>query len=253
MLRLALHTAILTSASAACELKPVRLLSLSRSPVSLGFSVLPRLPVYISQVRLRTNNLDAPLGVPVHQPRLSWGFEATTSPPARGLAQAAYRIQAASQADSSAGSADIWDSGKVASSDSLEIFFGGTADILKPSQTVHWKVTVWYEGGPAEGCQSAPSVFETALAAGEAGWAGTQWLARYPPAPLNASGCELYDDRSERTQAPRFRSEVHRHFPLCRSSPHTKLVSRCGAGRCSASDRQRSGVHRGPGLLSTVH
>ncbi len=157
-------------------------------------------------MRLRTNNLDAPaLGVPVHRPRLSWGFEATTSPPERGLMQTAYRIQATSQADSEA---IIWDSGKVASGESLEIAFGGSENPLKPSQTVHWKVTVWYEHGPAEGCPSAPSVFETALAGGEAGWTGTEWLARYPPAPLNATSCDLYDDQTERTQAPRFRSEI---------------------------------------------
>ncbi len=159
----------------------------------------------LKPVRLRTNNLDAPLGVPVHQPRLSWGFEATTSPPTRGLMQAAYRIQATSKAGSGA---NIWDSGKVASGESLEIAFGGSENPLKPSQTVHWKVTVWYDNGPAEGCSSEPSVFETALAAGEAGWTGTEWLARYPPAPLNATGCDLYDDQTDRTQAPRFRSEI---------------------------------------------
>lgn len=180
MLQLALHTTILALASAACEMKPVR---------------------------LRTNNLDGPLGVPVHRPRLSWGYEATSSPPARGLTQTAYRIEAASKAGREA-PADIWDSGKVVSGDSVEIAFGGGADLLKPSQTVHWKVTVWYDHGPAEGCPSTSSFFETALAAGEAGWVGTEWLARYPPALLNSTSCDLYDDQAERTQAPRFRSEI---------------------------------------------
>lgn len=182
LLLLLLHATLARATSSACKMTPVR---------------------------LRVNNLADPLGVPVLQPRLSWGLvAAASSPPARGLVQTGYRIEASSKPDF--GTADIWDSGLQHSSESLEIVFGGTdsAAELKPSQAVHWRVTVHYADGPAAGCTSAPAKFETALAAGEAGWAGSEWLARYPPAPLNASGCELYDDQSERTQAPRFRAEV---------------------------------------------
>ena len=158
----------------------------------------------MTPARLRVNNLEQPLGVPVKAPRLSWALEASSSPPARGLLQTAYRIEASSKPG---GSADLWDSGKVPSADSLEILFGGKD--LAPSTAVHWKVTAWHAGAPAAGCPSAEAaVFETALAAGEAGWAGSDWLARYPQAPLNASSCDLYADDNDRTQAPRFRAEL---------------------------------------------
>jgi alpha-L-rhamnosidase len=157
----------------------------------------------MTPARLRVNNLDSPLGVAAKDPRLSWALEAASSPPARGLVQTAYRIEASSKMGAAA---DIWDSGKITSADTLEILFGGKG--LKPSTAVHWKVTTWHAGAPAAGCASAPAVFETALAAGEAGWAGSDWLARYSQAPLNASSCALYADNTERTQAPRFRAEV---------------------------------------------
>jgi hypothetical protein len=158
----------------------------------------------MTPIRLRVNNLEAPLGVPIKAPRLSWALEASSSPPARGLVQTAYRIEASSKPG---GPADLWDSGKVSSANSLEILFGGKD--LAPSTAVHWKVTAWHAGSPAAGCPSAEAaVFETALAAGEAGWAGSDWLARYAQAPLNASSCDLYADDNDRTQAPRFRAEL---------------------------------------------
>lgn len=173
---LALSTMLASASATACEMTPAR---------------------------LRVNNLDSPLGVPVKDPRLSWALEAASSPPARGLVQTAYRIEASSKPG---GPADLWDSGKISSANSLEILFGGKG--LKPSTAVHWKVTAWHAGSPAAGCPSAAAVFETALEAGEAGWAGSDWLARYPQQALNASSCDLYADNNDRTQAPRFRAEL---------------------------------------------
>ena len=152
--------------------------------------------------RLRVNNLENPLGTPLDGKTVfSWGLVATASPPPKGAVQSAYRIECSSKG--AGGAADLWDSGKVESSESLQVPYGGKA--LKPSQLVHWKVSVW---SGAEACGAASGTFETALAAGEAGWAGSEWLARFPQSPLNATSCDLYDDESERNEAPRFRSEV---------------------------------------------
>jgi alpha-L-rhamnosidase len=78
---------------------------------------------------------------------------------------------------------------------------------LRASQRVHWTVQVFDGGGHA--CEpAAASWFETALEPGEKGWQGSEWLARFAPAPLNASGCDLYDPSNPRTHAPRFRAKL---------------------------------------------
>ena len=45
-------------------------------------------------------------------------------------------------------------------------------------------------------------------APGEAGWVGSEWLARFAPAPLDPSSCDLYDPTQERVHAPRFRAKL---------------------------------------------
>lgn len=154
--------------------------------------------------RLRTNSLQHALGVGLATPpRLSWALEATAGTAARGLVQSAYRVSACSS--ESCATADVWDSGRVASSETLEVAVRAAG--LGPSQRVHWKVQVWDGGGAA--CEpSALAWFETALAPGEAGWAGSEWLARFAPAPLDDASCDLYDPSRERTHAPRFRAKL---------------------------------------------
>lgn len=158
--------------------------------------------------RLRTNNLagndvlsDA-LGVAMTSPpRLNWALESTDTA-ARGLVQSAYRVSVCSSEPCTA--ADLWDSGKVTSAETLEVAVGGK---LRPSQRAFWKVEVW--DGDGNACEaSAVAWFETALAPGEAGWAGSEWLARFAPAPLNESSCDLYDPAQERVHAPRFRAKL---------------------------------------------
>ena len=88
------------------------------------------------------------------------------------------------------GVAALQDSGKVLSSESLQIAYEGKA--LPPSRPVHWRLSVWGAKGAADACSTAAGSFEPALQEGEAGWEGAEWLARFPPAPLNVSGCDLY-------------------------------------------------------------
>ena len=117
--------------------------------------------------RLRVNSLEDPLGVALDGKTVfSWGLAATESPPPKGAAQSAYRIECSSKG--AGGAADLWDSGKVESSESLQVAYGGKA--LKPSQLVHWTVSVW--DGEGVSCGSASGTFETALVAGEAGTGG---------------------------------------------------------------------------------
>eukprot|EP01048_Picozoa_sp_COSAG05_P029593 COSAG05_NODE_9815_length_599_cov_1.104000_1_plen_120_part_10 len=88
-------------------------------------------------VRLRTNNLlSNPLGVSSSSVKLSWALEATGS--TRGLVQSAYHVRLCSAADCD--SADIWDSGKVASAETLEIAIPAK---LSPTTKFFWKVEIF--------------------------------------------------------------------------------------------------------------
>ena len=115
----------------------------------------------MTPTHLRTNNLVSPLGIPsTHAPLLSWSLADTASPPTRGLVQSAYQIRASS---SPSGMPMIWDSGKVASSETLQLAYGGPT--LLSSERVWWRVVVW-DGADAECQGSAPDAafFEQAVA-----------------------------------------------------------------------------------------
>jgi alpha-L-rhamnosidase len=88
------------------------------------------------QCECRTN----PLGIDVRSPRLSWRMQTSR----QGAKQTAYRIQAATNQDLlHADRADLWDSGKIESDQSVHIPYAGAP--LTSRQHVHWKVTVWDE------------------------------------------------------------------------------------------------------------
>jgi alpha-L-rhamnosidase len=100
----------------------------------------------------RTN----PIGIDVTAPRLSWQMQTDRI----GARQTAYQILAASQPDLlSAGKTDLWDSGKIASDQSVQIVYGGHK--LGSRQQVHWTVTVWDETGAAH--RGDPAYFEIGL------------------------------------------------------------------------------------------
>src|SRR5690349_18598004 len=79
-----------------------------------------------------------PLGVDSPTPRLFWTVES----PERGQKQTAYQILVASSPDRlRQDQGDLWDSGKVASAETIQIPYAGQP--LKSSQAVFWKVRVW--------------------------------------------------------------------------------------------------------------
>ena len=87
---------------------------------------------------LRCEYLQDPLGIDELNPRLSWRLESNT----RGQKQTAYRILVASSVDKiTTDKGDIWDSGKVESSESLHIVFAG--EPLASRQRCYWKVRAW--------------------------------------------------------------------------------------------------------------
>ena len=108
-----------------------------------------------------------PLGIDVQQPRLSWQMQTDRA----GARQFAYQIHAAtSLARLNNGSADLWDSGKVRSDQSVLVAYTGSP--LTSRQRVYWSVTVWDETGAAITSESA--WFEMGLL--DAGDWGAQWI-----------------------------------------------------------------------------
>ena len=97
-----------------------------------------------------------PLGIDITAPRLSWQMQSDR----RGARQTAYRILADGDPKRlQAGEADLWDSGKIESDQSVHIPYAGQK--LASRQRVHWKVTVWDETGQAS--DSEPAWFEMGL------------------------------------------------------------------------------------------
>ena len=79
-----------------------------------------------------------PIGIDVLRPRLSWRLESS----ARGVVQAAYRILAATSRDAlSDDKADLWDSGRVADSRSIDVEYGGPP--LASGSHCFWQVRTW--------------------------------------------------------------------------------------------------------------
>jgi alpha-L-rhamnosidase len=117
-------------------------------------------------VRLRCESLQNPLGINMAAPHLSWQSDSTE----RNWSQSAYQILVASSANRlRPGSADIWDSGKVTSAESVGIAYGGPK--LEAKRRYYWAVRVWDEKGHASQ-SSEQAWWETGLRA-------TDWKARW--------------------------------------------------------------------------
>jgi alpha-L-rhamnosidase len=122
-----------------------------------------------------------PLGIDVLTPRLSWQMQTER----QGARQTAYQVLAASDpAKLRPGEADLWDSGKIDSDQSVHIVYGGRA--LHSRQRVHWMVIVWDETGNAS--RSETAWFELGLverSAWKSEWIGSA-LRGGPRSPLPA-------------------------------------------------------------------
>ena len=128
--------------------------------------VLPAVPVGASSAaaasaqapvvsHLQTDSLNAPLGVDGSTPRLSWQVDA----PRRGMSQSRYAIHVAST-PARLTAPDVWNSDTVASTQSVDVLYGGPA--LTSHTQYYWSVKVWDDAG-VESAWSPASSFETGL------------------------------------------------------------------------------------------
>ena len=130
----------------------------------------------------RTN----PLGVDAEKPRLSWVMASDK----RGERQAAYQVLVASTPEILAKEkGDLWDSGKVASDQSVQVEYAGKP--LASRQQCYWKVRVWDKNGAASAWSDAATWTMGLLTPGSwnAKWIGA--VAKYER-PLSFGGGNGY-------------------------------------------------------------
>lgn len=117
---------------------------------------------------LKVCHVKNPLGIDVEQPVFGWRMESGR----QGAAQSAYRVCVADGRKNLAEGNFLWDSGKVAGSESVGIVYEGEA--LAPAHRYFWQVEVWDE---SDRCHKAAEEawFETGLM-GE-GMSGAKWIS----------------------------------------------------------------------------
>ena len=120
---------------------------------------------------LTCEHLVDPIGLDEAHPRLSWKSASGS--------QTAFQIEVSTQ---KSGEADLWDSGRVASSESHLISYHGKA--LEPIQRAWWRVRVWDENG-AESSWSESTFWEAGLWLAPH-WSGAKWIG-YPKISLASS------------------------------------------------------------------
>jgi len=140
---------------------------------------------------LRTEYLVDPLGIDTEKPQLMWEVRAV-DPQARGVRQNAYRILVASSLERlSPDKADLWDSGKVVSDETVGIEYAGKP--LRSRDRCFWRVRVW-DGADEASEWSDPAHWTMGLLKRE------DWQAKWIAAPLPPG--------SIRPQHAGFRSEM---------------------------------------------
>ena len=150
-------------AAAALTLVMLWMAGLDRGTVAVKAAPLDALTL----TRLETDAAAEPLGIDDPTPRLSWVLNSAR----RGVRQQEYRVLVASRPElAREGSADVWDSGRVASSDPWTVYSGPA---LKPRTRYYWTARTWSNVG--ESAWSRPTWFETALLDSRE-WRG-KWIA----------------------------------------------------------------------------
>jgi hypothetical protein len=147
----------------------------------------------------------SPLGIDSAKPALSWVLNSET----RGDLQTAYEVEAASRlAELKAGKTLLWDSGKVASDETLRVPYSGAA--LHSFEQVFWRVRVWDRAGQPS-AWSAPATWTMGVLS-ETDWAA-KWIASQKP----------------------FESLLIRREFTVKLGLRRALVNECGLGSCEVT------------------
>ena len=149
--------------------------------------------------------LASSVGIPLNQLRFCWQLTGD----ANSHCQTHYRIRVSSTQDGALQELpDLWDSGRVASDETLFISYSGAS--LQPWQGGYWSVEVWDEHGKSSGPIAASSYFSIAPQSRQdwqAQWIGatskdksgptpeyfrSAWGTPRPPADLNEESPAVY-------------------------------------------------------------
>jgi hypothetical protein len=132
----------------------------------------------IVATQLKTESTVDPLGIDAANPRLSW-ILAARSTASRGLSQSAYRVLISSSPERLRQTqGDIWDTGKVASSQTFGISYAGPS--VRPCTSYYWKVIVWDQDGTPSPWSPAAQWTTGLLNASD--WSA-HWIAATPDKP----------------------------------------------------------------------
>ncbi|MBP1659539.1 MAG: secreted protein, partial [Candidatus Aminicenantes bacterium] len=166
-------------------------------------------------------------GVSIDRPVFGWELEAE----ARGVSQRACRILVATSPGLLApGQADVWDSGRLATTDSQFVAYRGKT--LASGRAYFWKVGVWGNKGRIPAWSDAAR-FTTGLA-GPEDWSGARWIG-FEELPetmkivpgVHGNGDELGEKGLKRAVVPAFR----RSFDIGNETVERALVFVCGLGQ----------------------
>ena len=118
---------------------------------------------------MTTNAQTDPIGVGTAAPRLGWILASSN----RDETQSAYQVLVASSLSVlAADHGDVWNSGVVESSNSVDVDYGGAE--LKAGVRYYWKARVW-DQGDAISDWSAPAYWQMGLLA-NSDWGDAQWI-----------------------------------------------------------------------------
>ena len=190
----------------------------------------------LSVANLKCEFLQNPEGIDVVAPRLSWILDSTH----RGERQTAYEVLVASSLSTlKPGAADLWDSGKVASDESIHVQYAGKP--LSSRQQCFWKVRVWGVDGKPSGW-SEPARWSIGLLHPE-DWQGA-WIgldrAEHVAALAGCSWIWFPEGQPER-KAPLETRYFRRTFelPTGRSVKHAQLkLAGDNAWVCAVNGKQ---------------
>ncbi len=168
-----------------------------------------------------------PLGIGNPTPELSWQLQSLGQGTAyRGETQSAYEIQVGS----APGAADIWDSGKVISSQTVGVVYAGP--VLTSGELCFWQVRV-YDGNGNVSAWSAPGQWSMGLLEPtdwSAQWIGYDAAYNLTPAQatnnalFNTSGLSWISYSGQTPQGGTYESALRKHVVLPAGQTITNAV-----------------------------
>jgi alpha-L-rhamnosidase len=167
--------------------------------VVLGALTLTSASAGTKVTTLRCEYAENPIGIDSSQPRLSWILESSQ----RAQRQAAYQVLVATSAKKlKPGEADLWDSGRITSDQSIQLPYAGKP--LTSRERCFWKVRVWTEDGKT--AESAPASWEMGLLQPgdwRAQWIGFSPVAEQAKSPFDGAQWIWFPEGDPASSAPK--------------------------------------------------